>query len=342
VSPAVQRNLSPLTFAHVLSNVGFGDDGELSVMAQAWRNLYEFVRPDLIVFDYSPTAMLAARGFPAKRAVVGTGFHIPPDMYPLPTFCPWQTADVEKLRADEDCLLERINRILASRGQPPLERLGQLCSQMDETFLCTYQELDHYPQRTGATYWGCWSLPGGKSPQWPEGHGQRIFAYLKPFPALPHLLQTLCRLGHPTIVYGGGIDASLQQQLAAPTLRFENEPLDLAEVGRQCDLALLNGTHTSTAMLLLAGKPLLLIPLALEQGIVTRAVERMGAGVGVASGDSKALPEKLSQIVQSKRHTEAASRFRETYCDVDPMQSPDRIAGVLDELSRSDERRCVP
>ena len=71
------------TFAHILHNHGFGDLCELRALAAAWRNLFEIVSPDLIVFDHSPTALLAARGLPAKKALIGTGFFCPLDEYPL-------------------------------------------------------------------------------------------------------------------------------------------------------------------------------------------------------------------------------------------------------------------
>ena len=56
-------------FAHLLYNNGFYDADSLKATVQAWRELYETVRPDLIVFDHSPTALLAACGFQAKKAL---------------------------------------------------------------------------------------------------------------------------------------------------------------------------------------------------------------------------------------------------------------------------------
>src|SRR5690348_11039341 len=52
------------TFAHVLAEVGWDDPRQLAARTQAWRNIYALTRPDLIVFDHSPTALLAARGVP--------------------------------------------------------------------------------------------------------------------------------------------------------------------------------------------------------------------------------------------------------------------------------------
>ena len=75
------RDIEPTcTFAQILHNCGFGDAAELATMAEAWRKLYDFVRPDLIIFDHAPTALLASAGYPVRRALIGTGFFSPPDL----------------------------------------------------------------------------------------------------------------------------------------------------------------------------------------------------------------------------------------------------------------------
>jgi len=51
-SKARRRIDPPRTFAHVLHNTGFGDAGGLRAMSKAWRNLYDYVRPDPILFDH--------------------------------------------------------------------------------------------------------------------------------------------------------------------------------------------------------------------------------------------------------------------------------------------------
>lgn len=320
------------TFAHVLHNVSCGDSGELRMLSRAWRNLYDLVRPGLILFDHSPTALLASRAFDAKRAVVGTGFCCPPDESPFRDLRPWMPDASESLKQDEQRVLDRVNCLLAEWKLAPLDRLSQLYAEVDDTFLCTFPELDHYPGRQNAAYYGVWSERGGKAPVWPEGQGKRVFAYLKPFPALPRLLERLSQLACPTLLLADGIDGSVETRFRSPTLRFERERLDMSQVAEQCDLAILNGGHGATAAVLLSGKPVLEIPLYLEQTIVTRNVESLGAGLGASGRIADDIPAALAEILGRDKYAEAARSFAERHADFDPEQEVRQMVDRLDEL----------
>ena len=137
-------------FAQLLFNNGFSDPAELKIMSRAWLNLYEYVRPDLIVFDHSPTALFAAQYCGAKKATVGTGFFCPRNEFPLSDMRPLAgrglAADAPRTRIM--CCTAPTRRWRP--GASPLEYLAQLYHDVDEDFLLTFPELDHFGQRR---YW---------------------------------------------------------------------------------------------------------------------------------------------------------------------------------------------
>ena len=105
-----------------------------------------------------------------------------------------------------------------------------------------------------------------------------MFAYLKTAPSTGRVLEALRRRESPTLAYVEGASAKLRRGLESKTVRLSDAPRDLRQIGRECDAAILNGGHGATAEMLLAGRPLVQIPLALEQELTAQAVKRLGAG----------------------------------------------------------------
>jgi hypothetical protein len=316
----------PCSFAHILHNIGWDNAAGLGGLVDAWRATYELVKPDVIVFDHSPTALLTARGSAAGRVVMGTGFCCPPDQSPLPNLRPWETVDPAKLADDEAAVLRRANDVLAQRRWPGLERLGRLYSEVDDTLLTTIRELDHYAGRGGDPhYFGCPVDLPGKAPDWPEGSGKRVIAYLKPFAALPHLLIRLKGLGCPTLIVSDGIDAALRSQFTCKTMRFETQRLDSRAMAATCDAAVLNATHGTTAAMLLAGKPLLLLPLFLEQQLLAIRVRDLGAAVDAPIGQPTRIVAGLERLLADDSLVRAAVAFSKRHGDFDPTRETDEM-----------------
>ena len=326
----------PVNFTQMLANLGWADDFELFGVACAWRNLIVGVRADLVIGDHSPTALLASRGLPVKRALIGSGFCCPPDEVPFPVFRPEMRERIAPgaLCAFERTVLDCVNRRLRDWGAEPLAALAQLYAEVDENFLTTFPELDHYPGRA-AEYWGpvLAEESAGAAPQWPDGTGKRVFAYLKPFPALPEVLTGLAESGRPTVAYVDGAAPALRRRFDGPSLRIESEPLDLRRATRECDVAVLNGGHGATAEMLLAGKPLLEIPLALEQRLTANAVKGLGAGEAAAATTATCVRASVDQLTDEVRYTTAATRFAGRYAAYDAAgqerAAVSRVAALL-------------
>ena len=104
-------------------------------------------------------------------------------------------------------MLATLNAQLESRRQPALTCVGELFGRVRANVLATFPELDHYPDHERGEYWGTRSGAGGMPSAWPDGSGPRLFAYLKPFRGLDHVLDELAARGLPSVVHvGGGFD----------------------------------------------------------------------------------------------------------------------------------------
>ena len=100
------------------------------------------------------------------------------------------------------------------------------------------------------------------------------------------------------------------------TLKFSRRRLDLSLVADQCDAAVLNGGHGVTAQMLLAGKPVMEIPLAMEQRMLASAVARLGAGLAASSRDEESIARKLKALLGGACD-EPAAEFASRYAAFD-------------------------
>ena len=194
-----------------MQNMGFDNVPGLLGRVKAWRYLYEGFGPDLVIYDHSPTAVLAYRDRDAAQVFCGNGFFLPPLEEPLPAMRYWEDVSREDLLRGERPVLECINAVLGALGDPPLPALRHLFDRV-MPILRTVRELDHYPAREGVEYHGILSAGDfGETPCWPDGPGPRVYAYLYPFETLPPLLQWLKARRFPTLIYAPEVSESVKQ-----------------------------------------------------------------------------------------------------------------------------------
>jgi UDP:flavonoid glycosyltransferase YjiC (YdhE family) len=328
-----------LNMAAVMHNCGFNNPHALSGRLQAWRNLYSLLAADLLVFDHSPTAMLAARGLHIPRIVLGTGFGIPPATQPLP---PFESDKAQGIAERESGVLGRANEALRAIGAPPLARVADLY-QAEASVFFTFKELDHYSSRGDADYWGPTRQDGGVAPAWPvpttpaAPAGRRVFAYLKPFNTLPSLLETFKTAGHPTLVYlNKGADTASAHYAGTSNLAFSDKPVDLKRAMADADLVVCHSGHGTISSALLAGKPLLLLPLNMEQRMLSLRVAESGAGLAAPALAPEGIREKFLRLLAEPAFTAAARGFAERYRGLKVEDIPERFAGLAERLLASE------
>ncbi len=324
------------SFPKILHHAGHDKPERLAGLLMTWKNLYNLIDPDLFVFDYSPTAMLAARSRPGKKLAIGTGFHLPPSIQTILT--PASLSDTSTAQEDTAAFEKRVLGVInAAFKQLNIQPLNQLTDFMDadEMILRTLPEMDHYPDRTKARYGGIMKSPPGEVPIWPPSPGPKIFAYLKVFETLPSLLETLNQKQYPTLIYGDKIPQEIMQRFSSDSLKFAEKPLDMDSIGQTADLAICNAGHGGTTELLLSGVPLLLLPLNGEQNMVAENVERLGAGLSAPHLHPNGMTEKLDTLIKEPGFKEAAQRFSETYKGSNMTNLSDTVLKTIDVLLNS-------
>ncbi len=303
-----------ISAAHILHNVGFADVADVTLRIAAWRNLLSSIRPELVLADYSPTALLALRGSGIRTATIGMGFCLPPPQSPLPAFSTLShLKSVEQLADNESRVVQTINVALRQHDLPAIASLADVFHAADRHVLNTVRELDHYPERGPVEYAGLPPERPGTRVVWPLGQRRRVFAYLKPFEALDALLELLNKLELPSIVACDGLSADSRRKHASATMTFAPPNVDLAQMARECYVAITNGNHTTTARLLLAGKPVMVVPLHLEQELIAAAVQRLGAGVTVRPKEPHDAYQQLAELLNQNKYHESAETFATKY-----------------------------
>jgi UDP:flavonoid glycosyltransferase YjiC (YdhE family) len=312
-----QREGPPVSYNDILLRFGYANREDLLGLVTGWRVLLRSTGAQAVLADHAPTAILAARTLGIPVMLFCFGFFAPPRQRPLPSMRPWLALPPGELDALERQALASINAVLGHFGQVPLEAVAQLFDVAEDTLL-GFPELDHYADRGPARYWG--NLPDagvGKAPAWPAVPGKRIFAYLR-VGTRHHeaALAALHALGHPTVVFFPDAPQALLERYAAPHLWFSAKPLDLAQTAREADLAVTYASMSTVSSFLLKGKPVLLLPGHLEQFLLARRIEEMGAGLLVHPEQSpEDMGDKLQQVLFDADFARNAQAFARKYAN---------------------------
>jgi len=293
---------NPSTYAELLFESGFHDVDALLARLRAWDTVLDAAAPDVIVADHAPTLLLAARGRAARRCCVGAGFFCPPRGSPMPGFRSWDCIPTGRCAAIEARVLDNINRALDARRQPALGCVADLFD-LDETFLTTEPELDHYGTRAGQRYWGFYASAdgGGLKTPWPPGEGPREIGYLsRDCPRIVELLQVLVRLRWPAVVHIQGLSVEQRRQLDAPSLVLTDQWLDMADAMIGAALVLCHAGAGTMGCALEQGRTLVTLPLQAEQTVAALRLKASGLGHTLLSAEPALLRRVLRDAAQDE------------------------------------------
>jgi hypothetical protein len=330
---------APLPHSHAdfLLRNGYASSHSLASLARGWRELLSFTPPDLILADHAPTALLAGRMIEAPTALIGMPLASPPRTTPFPELQPWNPKPEAELRAREETALASVNAVLRDCGGGPLPSLAALF-EVHEDFICAFAELDCYGAREGVRYCGPTGMGfSAERMDWPGGAGSRLLAVLDAsYWDLEPLLRFLGRHGLPTLASVRDVTAEQIERHRAANLRITGRPLDLPALFPECDAVIANGTLNVLHAALLAGKPVLILPLHLEQVLTGLRAAELGAAllVGLARDPPPDYGRLLDPLLSQPGFAVAAGGFADRHADYDPAASAAAIADRCEALLR--------
>jgi hypothetical protein len=306
---AQQSAIAAASHGDILAKVGLDDPAIVRAIIGAWDRLLGALSPDLIIAEYAPFLLLAARDrLPA--VAVGTGFELPP--VHLPHF-PVLTG--RACAIDESATRDSLNEALGALGRPGLDALPQIYAAQARV-VATFAEIDPYADsRTEAL-----APPHIPSPMPapPAALGDEVFVYgPSQISADAPLWQGLAASRLPVRVFVPDVPASYRAKLSGMGLRAESAPLPFSQIARRSRLLVSYSSHGFVCSGLVCGIPQVVCPVDLEKALVAQAVVKLGVAGVAAPGQIR--PAAFGSSLRDLYHDaslaaaarNAAPRFRE-------------------------------
>lgn len=329
----------PASFADILAELGFADVNALSGLISGWQNLFALYKPDVLVAEYAPAAQISAHLHGVKCLRLSTGFECPPVAPPFPSFRPWlKQSDDERLQR-EHALLENLNAVCAQQGAMQFASL-QTALRTDLGLFTTLPELDHYGARKGVSYIGpMYTLEDGLVRDWPAGPGARIFAYIRAYPELPHMLNALRDSKAAVLAVVPGIKDELMTAYSSERFQIFSEQLKLGHLLPDMDLAITHGGHGLAGAFVIHGVPTLTVPTNIEQWMMSNRLVRLGVGTLITRNRVKTdFSNSLQQMIGSTAYADKAQVIAKRYAGYNPDRVVQRIANTIERLPESLKR----
>lgn len=275
----MQRPIACLADALLL--LGYLEPDPLHCLTLAWQAMVDMVKPDLVIFDYSPTAMLALTGNPIPKILIGTGFADPVPGHPLADWRPHAFSD-QLIERQELRVLQQVNRVLNRQDKPALAQLADLFA-VDRVLISTFPELDLYRElRKGKADYctGATAKVTAKAIEFKETGRPRILAYLQPaYPQLQPLIAALALCNADVFIACPQGQPEMFQPHLSDHFQFSIELVDLQGAMATADLFVGHGSSSSVKESLVAGNPILVLPIQLEQLLTGKKLQEAGLGL---------------------------------------------------------------
>ncbi len=335
--PRMAQALPLINYGAVLAPAGWLDPQGLAGLVRGWQRWFDLVRPDAVLVDHAPTALLAARVAGLRVLAIGNSFELPPPQAAFPPMAWWRPELAAQAPACDAHLLKPLNATLTLLGAAPWSRLSQLFEGVPRAML-QLPDLTHYEHAgddlacLGPVYLG----DRGEASRWPEGSGTRVFAYLNAeHGGVEALLKALVAHGCRAQIYVKNIRPEQLERLRHPSLRFSAEPLHVDDCLREAELVVSHASLGTVTAAALAGLPQLGLPQHMEQLMIGRRLATQGIGLSCGlERPGEEVGGLLKRLLTEPVFAERARAMATRHAGLQPAQTGERAADWIEACCR--------
>lgn len=265
-----QKKNNAINYADILLRNGYADLDSLQGLVRGWCSLITLIKPDVLVADFAPTAVLAGHILDTPTVTLNTGFYLPPDNQDFyPSLQPWKEIPETELRTVSTQLLQTLGQLQNQYASIKKENPADLI-QAQKTLMITFAELDHYGRRTEVDYLGgLFSQQGEPFPEWQQASGKKLFVYASAaHPLFKPLIQQLQKSDLNVLIHARDLNWQTSRRSIDGNLFISPQPLDMQLVLQEAVALVCHGGHGTLSAALANAVPMIVLPQQLEQKLL--------------------------------------------------------------------------
>jgi UDP:flavonoid glycosyltransferase YjiC (YdhE family) len=304
-----------INISGLLADLGYGDPVTLRALVRSWLELWKALKPDVIVTDYAPSAILSAKIAGIRSLPIGPGFSIPPGRDPMPAYRDDQRHLTAELKAADQRLLPAINDVAKAFGHRSFACVGELFENPNAQ-ITSFPELDPFGPREDAHYVGPVKAPGRFTRvEWEGKREKRIFAYLQPsMVGLDAILAAMRNPTHEVICVVPGAPERIASRYQSDAFRVLTAPVQLEDLLPSASVVVGYASAGIVSSSLQAGVPMLLFPTYLEHQLTSMRAAASGAAVvQVGTPSTSSSRASLQVLLSAPSHKRGAEAFAKRY-----------------------------
>ncbi len=283
---------SIVSFNSSVEGFGFSEANYVFTRLTLWKRIFAEWRPDLLVADYAPCALLAAKG-DIPTLAIGNGYTLPPDH--LETYPVFDAYARHSDKVDPLPMLNAVNAALQLANRPRIDYLPQIFA-ADISACMTFPFTDPYAAiRLKSALGPEASRPIPLAEQKAE---PAIFCYLTHCSPRVHRLALLglIRSGIPARVYSLQADSGDRASIQGTRVEILEKPMPLDEILGYASLVVHLGGHQLCMEMIMAGMPQLVLTTDVEKILHARLMSKYGLARYYRI-DARNSPEEVTQSI---------------------------------------------